>query len=529
MENQDSNSGQQTINIQVPSAENIASRRSLIPILFAITIMFFFFNFFTVSCGGQKIESVTGVNLIIGKDIKDSDMFSNRKNGDRVPPNAWAIIAFGAAIIGLGAFLIKDKNEAKIGTGAGIVGVVSLIILQIVMRSTIDQKGEGQLDVSFHFGYWAALIAIGIAGFISYLRLKISPKGVVDALPSTATDAQFSKSVSHPVTPELSNNKANNFEIGKWLIKNKWALIIATTALVVLFCVYYFFIRHDPVKDAEISAIAYCDCSIKSNDVKIKVNEEFIKSFDTYDFKKRQEARSKLQKLQDLEISRNPNCYGAAHEKYNKKRNRYVADKGLLEKFDFAYNTKSATCNPSNQSKLSILIEQIENNIATIKDPEPNIDKIKTDLIGQEIPGWRFDYLNEFRSSEILNTTKGSDRIEFQLKFTLIDIKSGEHECEILAVYLLGYEDWYLDEVRMMYITYTNTAPVNRWNEVRPLTNCRYSIIDQGYKYWAKDGHYGKTYEGGPGASFNLTSSIILISSRESQPVDLIFKYFPNN
>jgi len=77
-QNQESGTGQQTINIQVPSADNIASRRSLIPLLFAAVIIFFFFNFFTLSCGGQKVGSVTGINLVTGTELKDRDMFSGR-------------------------------------------------------------------------------------------------------------------------------------------------------------------------------------------------------------------------------------------------------------------------------------------------------------------------------------------------------------------------------------------------------------------------------------------------------------------
>ena len=114
MENQNQESGtpQQTINIQIPSADNIASRRSLIPVLFAAVIIFFFFNFFIVSCGGQKVVSITGMELVKGTEIKAPDMFSDKETkGEEIPSNTWAIIAFGAAIIGLGAFLIREKEK----------------------------------------------------------------------------------------------------------------------------------------------------------------------------------------------------------------------------------------------------------------------------------------------------------------------------------------------------------------------------------------------------------------------------------
>lgn len=173
-QNQESASGQQTINIQVPSADNIASRRSLIPILFAVVIIFFFFNFFTVSCGGQKVSSITGINLVTGTELKDHDLFSGKETkGEKIPSSMWAIIAFGAAIIGLGAFLIKEKNESLIGTGAGAIGFGSLLILQFAIKDAIEKKAEGSpIQTDFEFAYWGALIAMGIAGFISYLRMQ---------------------------------------------------------------------------------------------------------------------------------------------------------------------------------------------------------------------------------------------------------------------------------------------------------------------------------------------------------------------
>ncbi|GHT77865.1 hypothetical protein AGMMS50262_19890 [Bacteroidia bacterium] len=176
MENQhqESGTGQQTINIQVPSTDNIVRKRSLSSLLFAAVIIFFFFNFCTVSCSGQKVGSVTGINLVTGTELKNRDMFSGRETkGEEIPSNIWAIIAFGAAIIGLGTFLIKEKRGALIGAGAGATGFVSLLILQFVIKNSIEKEGQGVLQADFQFAYWVALIAMGITSYISYLRIKL--------------------------------------------------------------------------------------------------------------------------------------------------------------------------------------------------------------------------------------------------------------------------------------------------------------------------------------------------------------------
>lgn len=172
-QNQQSVSEWHSISNQAPSTDNIASRRSLIPISFAIVIIFFFFNFFTVKCGEKEIASAKGIDLITGIGLSTKDMFNGRDlKGEKMPPNIWAIISFGAAIIGLGAFLLKAKTEAKIGSRFGAIGFISLIVLMFSINQSIEQKTEGQVYVSFQFAYWGALIAMGIATLISYLRIR---------------------------------------------------------------------------------------------------------------------------------------------------------------------------------------------------------------------------------------------------------------------------------------------------------------------------------------------------------------------
>lgn len=85
---------------------------------------------------------------------------------------------------------------------------------------------------------------------------------------------------------------------------------------------------------------------------------------------------------------------------------------------------------------------------------EPDIEKIKTDLIGQKIPGWMFSYLKEFKSSEILKTTKSENSIDYHVKFNLIDSNSSNsHDCELSLIYLYNDKGWFLNEINTLYIT----------------------------------------------------------------------------
>jgi len=162
-----------TINIQVPSLETIASKRSLIPSSFTLAIIFFFFTFCVIKCNDQKVGTITGINLVTGKVFKYNDLITGvETKNEKMPPSIWAIIAFSAAVIGLGAFLIKEKREALIGTGAGIIGTAALIILQFALKNKTGEQALGQIEIDFQFPYWGALFALGIAAIISNLRMR---------------------------------------------------------------------------------------------------------------------------------------------------------------------------------------------------------------------------------------------------------------------------------------------------------------------------------------------------------------------
>jgi len=262
MDNQTPNnaSGQQTINIQVPSTDNIASRRPLIPASFAIAIILFFFTFCDLKCGGQKIGSVTGINLVTGTELKDHDMFTGREiKGKEIPSSIWAIFAFGAAIIGLGAFLIKEKREAIIGTGAGLVGAGSLIILQFAIKNAIDEQAKGQVETDFQFPYWGALIALVVAGLISYLRMKksynfvVTPTPPLTVTPTNNPEPQVQQQYVPPIqqtqipTPSLSEQIAPSVNKMKAFVsKNKRLLIGAVTVAAIGYGIYFFFLKFNP-------------------------------------------------------------------------------------------------------------------------------------------------------------------------------------------------------------------------------------------------------------------------------------------
>jgi hypothetical protein len=319
-----------------------------------------------------------------------------------------------------------------------------------------------------------------------------------------------------------------------WMSKHKIMLISSGCALAVLWAVYIFFIKPDPIKHGKNAALGYCDCTEKYNNEMIKTNEGFINSFAPANFTSRQEARQKLQAQQGNVEANFTACNNAAQANYDKQRSPFSDNPKGMAKFEAAFSSQQGLCgNPSSGSQVISTNEQAEAQILTIKDPEPDIEKIKNDLIGKSITGWQFNYLSEIKSANISNTTRGTDRIEYQIDMDLRSTSGqNSHEAQIMATYVLGNEGWFFSQATTVYITYPYTAPLNEWYKVTHLNKCRYSVLDGGHNYWIHEGgFFGRKYKGGPdgGEAYSLSNNQIFIMSREEQPVALTFKYFPNN
>lgn len=184
-----------SLNTTGQTLDQIAEKRSIIPIAFAVVIVLFFFSFVNFKCNGTKVASVSGFNLVTGTHIKSpmsglDDMqgyfnegatsSKSEAKGEKVPSNNWAILAFLSAIAGVGVFYKKVKNESLLGFVIGIVGVVSMLALRWAVKSAVESEANGMvsIEVDFAFGYWLALLLFIVAGGISYLRLKKPPKAI---------------------------------------------------------------------------------------------------------------------------------------------------------------------------------------------------------------------------------------------------------------------------------------------------------------------------------------------------------------
>jgi hypothetical protein len=142
----------------------------LSPAIFVASILCFLLPFITVSCGGQKIGSFSGLQLATGTTVDQPQMFgpAQKENVDAEP---MATIAGLCALVGLGVSFLTKMQLAPAITGA--IGATSLFLMKTRLDEKIVKQGQGMLQVNYEVGYsLAVLLLIAGAAWNAYLYIQ---------------------------------------------------------------------------------------------------------------------------------------------------------------------------------------------------------------------------------------------------------------------------------------------------------------------------------------------------------------------
>ena len=166
------------------------SNKFISPALFLLVALCFFLPFVSFMCQGQRIATITGMELVTGTKIEKFEMqnFDNQQSNpdlDKerdVKSEPLAVAAFIFAILGIVISLIPRYSKL-LSIIAGALGGLMLLFL----RSSIGGEVTGDFDfkiieVSYEWGYYLALLLF-IGVFVLNLYWMIS-ENKVTALPS---------------------------------------------------------------------------------------------------------------------------------------------------------------------------------------------------------------------------------------------------------------------------------------------------------------------------------------------------------
>lgn len=171
-QNQENISEQKIVNDQSSSGDKVINRNNIVKVLFALVIVFFFFNFLTISCAGKEIVSSTGMEIIINTNETNDIVVGEEKISDIIPLNTWLIITLACAVTGLVIYFVNPKNKGLIGVSLGVIGLVALIVFQIIIWMSVDKDSKDIIVIEFGLAYWGSLIAMFAASILSFLEMK---------------------------------------------------------------------------------------------------------------------------------------------------------------------------------------------------------------------------------------------------------------------------------------------------------------------------------------------------------------------
>lgn len=157
------------------------SGKFISPALFLLVALCFFLPFVSFTCQGQKIATVTGMELVTGTKIERfqmPNMGNQQENSDLLKQNQLdseplAIAAFIFAILGIVvSFFLRYSKILSI-----IFAVLGILML-LFLRSSLGKQITGDFDfriveISYEWGYYLAIIIfIGIFGLNLYEKFS---------------------------------------------------------------------------------------------------------------------------------------------------------------------------------------------------------------------------------------------------------------------------------------------------------------------------------------------------------------------
>jgi hypothetical protein len=219
--------------------------RAIRPTLAGIVLICFLLPFLKITCAGQSIASVSGVDLVMGKKLDASSMFgeqggfsnqSSQQSSDNMPfvitnpetgetlnttndniastqpsddfgsdtgtgnidPNPIAMVALACAVVALFASFGPTRKGMLTSTICAGLTAVLLFVLKSTLMSEMPSEMMGVLEVNWVHGFWVALCGSAVlAGITGKVMSGTSP----NSRPKQRVVIQSYSTESTPSTP----------------------------------------------------------------------------------------------------------------------------------------------------------------------------------------------------------------------------------------------------------------------------------------------------------------------------------------
>jgi hypothetical protein len=133
--------------------------------LAVLALVMFLLPWVAVTCAGQEIVNVTGLELVTGFEYEAADMT------EQADPEVLAILALVASVLLAVAFFLRGKSGPVIRGILCALGVVFLIALKFKLDGDIEKESQGMFQTSYLPGFWIALVSFVATAIMNFLNI----------------------------------------------------------------------------------------------------------------------------------------------------------------------------------------------------------------------------------------------------------------------------------------------------------------------------------------------------------------------
>jgi hypothetical protein len=171
----------------------MAHKSKVSPVIFILATLCFLLPFVTVSCNGQKVASLTGVELATGTTVEQPQVFGPAQK-KRVGAEPLATLAALCALAGIGLSFLGSRLAIAPAV-SGTAGALFLLLLQSKLNSDMSKEVQGAFRLDWEVGFVLVLLFF-IAGaawnfyqFFESRKLAAAPAVSSQAMRANATAA----------------------------------------------------------------------------------------------------------------------------------------------------------------------------------------------------------------------------------------------------------------------------------------------------------------------------------------------------
>jgi len=146
------------------------------PAMFGLALLCFFLPFTHISCQGERVATLSGLQLATGSQIDGPDMSfvggARRSSGQRVGFEPLAILALLSALGGLGISFLKNRPGRFGSAVAGGIGFLAFVFLKLKIDREILQQGDGILQAQYGGGFYLGMLVFLCAAVLHVILFR---------------------------------------------------------------------------------------------------------------------------------------------------------------------------------------------------------------------------------------------------------------------------------------------------------------------------------------------------------------------